>query len=231
MVSMDKMDIMDTAMSMLSIESIPSITAPKKFSGILKENTMPALLHADQLVAGYSAPINPPLSFEIHPGEVLGLLGPNGSGKSTIIRAITGTAKIFSGTLRKQAGLKLAHQRQRPVRLREMPIRGRELLRLCGAEREPLPDKLRPFLAQRLDQLSGGQLQFLQTWACLGNGADLILLDEPTNNLDPDGIQALADAFQHLSEHQAVLLVSHEKHFTDRVCTKIVEVGDVRLVD
>ncbi len=193
--------------------------------------SMEILLKASEVVAGYTQPITPPLSFEIRPGEVVGLLGPNGSGKSTLLRALVGGARIFSGSLRKAPGLRLAHQRQRPVRLKEMPLTGRELLRLCGADREPLPDKLRPFLEQRLDRLSGGQLQFLQTWACLGDGADLILLDEPTNNLDPDGIHALVEAFDHLGDHQAVLLVSHERHFTDKVCGKIVEVGDARLVD
>lgn len=189
---------------------------------------MPPLLTADRLVAGYTSPITPPVSFRLHAGEVLGLLGPNGSGKSTVLRAIMGTARIFGGTLHKEPGIRLAHQRQRPLRLRQMPIRGRELLRLCGADQEPLPERLRPLLNQRLDRLSGGQLQFLQTWACLGSGAELILLDEPTNNLDPDGIEALAESFAHLGEHQAVLLVSHEKTFTARICTHVVEVGDAR---
>jgi len=188
---------------------------------------MERLLAADQLVAGYTAPLTVPVSFTLCRGEVLGLLGPNGAGKSTLLRALIGTARIFSGTLDKAPGLRITHQRQRPVRLPQMPIRGRELLHLCGADREPLPAKLRPLLERRLDQLSGGQLQLLQIWACVGNGADLILLDEPTNNLDPDGIAALGDAFQHLGQHQAVLLVSHEKSFVTRVCTRRVELGDV----
>lgn len=187
---------------------------------------MDALLTVHQLRAGYTVPVHPPLTFSVRPGEVLGLLGPNGCGKSTVLRAILGAATVFGGEIRKKTGLTLAHQRQRPVRLREMPLRGRELLRLCDADRGHMPEKLKPLLDQRLDRLSGGQLQFLQIWACFGGGAELILLDEPTNNLDPDGIETLADHFRHLGKHQAVLLVSHEPNFVDRVCTHIVAVND-----
>lgn len=186
---------------------------------------MSVLLQIEHLVAGYQRPLTAPLSLRIETGEVVGLLGPNGAGKSTVIRALTGEARIFSGRVEKAPGLRLTHQRQRPVRLRDMPLRAEELLSLCGAEHRPLPEKLKPYLYQRLDRLSGGQLQLLQTWACLGGGADLILLDEPTNNLDPDGIDALRDALQHLGKHQAVLLVSHEKNFTDAICTRTLRIS------
>ena len=184
-----------------------------------------ALLAAQQLVVGYQKPITAPISFQLHAGEVLGLLGPNGSGKSSLIAAITGTARIFSGQLHKAPGIELSHQRQRPVRLKEMPIQGRELLQLCAADKLPLPARLKPFLDQRLDKLSGGQLQFLQTWACMGSSANVILLDEPTNNLDPEGIDSLADSLKHLAPNQAVLLVSHEQNFIDKVCSQVVEVS------
>jgi len=183
---------------------------------------MNSLLSVNTLVAGYTRPITPALSFEIQPGEVVGLLGANGCGKSTVLRAIMGTARIFSGTLYKRPRLRLTHQRQSPVRLKQMPIRGWELLRVCERNQKPLPAKLQAVMNQRLDQLSGGQLQLLQTWACFGDEVDLILLDEPTNNLDPEGIKALTDAFNHLNAHQAVLMVSHEPEFTAQVCTQIV---------
>jgi ATPase subunit of ABC transporter with duplicated ATPase domains len=186
---------------------------------------MPSLLLTlERLVAGYDVPVTAPVSLRLYAGEVLGLVGANGSGKSTLLRAIMGAARIFSGSLDKAPRLHLTHQRQRPLRLREMPLRGRELLQVCGAKIPP-PARLQPFLDQRLDKLSGGQLQFLQIWACLANGADVILLDEPTNNLDPDGIDALTESFQHLGAHQAVLLVSHEKDFSARVCHRLLELG------
>jgi ABC-2 type transport system ATP-binding protein len=185
---------------------------------------MTPLLRLERVVTGYTTPVTAPLSFSLYAGEVLGLVGANGVGKSTLIRALTGTARIFSGTFTKAAGIHLTHQRQRPVRLREMPLRGSELLHLCGADKS-VPARIQPFLSQRLDQLSGGQLQLLQIWACLGDGADVIILDEPTNNLDPEGISVLSDSVRQLQAHQAVLLVTHEAYFSAHVCTRIVEMS------
>ena len=181
------------------------------------------LLQAENLVAGYQTPLTSPLSFDLYAGEILGLCGANGAGKSTVIRAIMGTARIFSGTLHKAEGVHITHQAQRPVQLQQMPLQGQELLHLCGAKSSHLPERAQPLLSQRLDKLSGGQLQFLQIWACLDSGADVIVLDEPTNNLDPTGISALCEGLQRLQAHQAVLLVSHEATFVQQVCTRTLE--------
>jgi len=184
----------------------------------------PLLLQAENLVAGYQTPLTSPLSFDLYAGDILGLCGANGVGKSTVIRAIMGTARIFSGTLHKAEDIYIVHQAQRPVQLKQMPLQGQELLHFCGAKTTKLPPHVQPLLHQRLDKLSGGQLQFLQIWACLGSDADVIVLDEPTNNLDPTGIAALCEGLQQLQPHQAVLLVSHEAAFVQRVCTRTLEV-------
>jgi len=184
------------------------------------EQQAQALLHADNLVAGYQTPITAPLSFALYAGDILGICGANGAGKSTVIRAIMGTARIFSGLLHKAAGIRIVHQAQRPVQLKQMPLLGAELLRLCGTQTTDVPHHVQPLLHQRLDKLSGGQLQLLQTWACLGSGADVIVLDEPTNNLDPTGIATLSEGLQQLQAHQAVLVVSHEANFVQHVCTR-----------
>lgn len=181
------------------------------------------LLQAENLIVGYQTPISAPLSFSLYAGEVFGICGANGAGKSTLIRALMGTARIFSGTLHKAQGIYIVHQTQRPVQLKQMPLTGQELLRLCGAKIANLPERVQPLLRSRLDKLSGGQLQFLQTWACLGSDADVIVLDEPTNNLDPTGIAALCEGLQHIQAHQAVLLVSHEAAFMQQVCSRTLE--------
>ncbi len=183
-----------------------------------------ALLQAENLVAGYQTPITAPLSFALYAGDILGLCGANGAGKSTLIRAIMGTARIFSGVLQQAAGIRLVHQAQHPLQLQPMPLQAQELLRLCGVEgSHTLPAQLQPLLRQRLDKLSGGQWQLLQICACLGSNAEVIVLDEPTNNLDPASIAALCEALQQLQPQQAVLLVSHEARFVQQVCNRTLE--------
>jgi zinc transport system ATP-binding protein len=181
------------------------------------------LLVANGLVAGYSEPVIGPLSFSLQPGEVVGLWGANGCGKSTLLRTIAGKARIFEGALEHPPGLTLAWQAQQPVRLDEMPLNGHDYLRYAQADRPP-PARLIPWLGRRIDTLSGGQFQFLAVWAILGGSADLVLLDEPTNNLDPDGEQLLTEMLRLKQGHRAVLLVSHERQFLQTACSRILEV-------
>lgn len=185
------------------------------------------LLEVESLVAGYTEPVVGPVSFRLRRGEILGLAGPNGSGKSTVLRAIIGRAQVFSGQIRRGGeGLRVEVQAQRPVRLAEMPITGREYLRLTGAMRQAPPLKLVPLLDARLDKLSGGQFQLLHVWACLGSPADLVLLDEPDNNMDPRARETLIEVLHDSrKDGRGVLVVSHEHDLVESVCTRVVEVA------
>lgn len=190
------------------------------------------LLRATELLAGHDRPVVGPLSFALGPGEVLGLWGPNGSGKSTLLDAITDSARVFSGSVQRAPGLTLAYQEQRPVRLPAMPLTGRDLLRLAGMERPAAPAaapsppaSLQTLLGRRVDTLSGGQYQLLCVWAVLAGPADLVLLDEPTNNLDPDHEALLGDMLAGQRGRRAVLLVSHERGFLDTACSRVLELG------
>jgi zinc transport system ATP-binding protein len=182
------------------------------------------LLTVSDLVAGYSEAIVGPVSFSVGAGDIVGLAGPNGSGKTTLLGAIVGSARIFGGRATRQPGIRLSVLRQHPVRLPEMPLTGRELLRLTGAL-AGLPAVLAPLMDVRVDRMSGGQFQLLQVWACLGSDAALVLLDEPTNNMDPGAIAALTGLLITAREGRGVLIVSHEHALLQRVCTRVVEVG------
>jgi len=185
-----------------------------------------SLVALQELVAGYGEPVVGPVSFTVEPGEVVGLAGPNGSGKSTILGAIIGSTRVFSGTVRRQEGIKVAVQAQVPSRLREMPVTGIEVLRLTGADRHEVPGRVQPLLDLRLDRMSGGQYQLLNVWACLGCGAELVLLDEPTNNMDPRATAALEEVVLASREKgRGMLVVSHEHDFLERVSTRLVEVA------
>lgn len=183
-----------------------------------------ALLEVHGLEAGYAMPIVGPVSFEVNPGEVLGLVGPNGSGKSTLLKAIAGGVRVFSGEIRMRAGLQVAWMEQQAVRLPEMPFSGKEYLHFADADHEPPLPPMLDWLEQRIDSLSGGQFQLLRCWAALACDAELVMLDEPTNNLDIESEQALTEALNREYAGQSVLLVSHDREFLKRVCDRVLDV-------
>jgi zinc transport system ATP-binding protein len=182
------------------------------------------LIEIDGLVAGYGAPVVGPVSFDVRAGEVLGLAGPNGVGKSTILSAITRTARVFDGRIVRRPCLTVAHQRQRSVRLADTPLVGGDLMRLAHANMRHAPNGLPALACSRLDRLSGGQVQLFFVWAAVGSSADLVLLDEPTNNMDPETREALIQALGSIGQGRALILVSHDDAFLQRAATRIVEV-------
>jgi ATPase subunit of ABC transporter with duplicated ATPase domains len=184
------------------------------------------LLRAQQLVAGWQAPATRPLDLSLAAGEIVGLTGPNGVGKSTVLAAVAGRAKVFHGELEKRPDLRIALQMQDVPPVVGLPLSGRELLALTGATPEGLPAWLADRLDSRLDKLSGGQRHYLALWAILQAPADLVLLDEPTNNLDAAGVAHLTE---HLRDRAAagagLLVVSHDAEFVAAVCDRVILLG------
>lgn len=183
------------------------------------------LLWVHDLVAGYDRPVIGPLSFRVARGEVLGVRGANGAGKSTLLHAIANGARCFQGHIERAPGLRLTYQEQQSARLQALPLTGRELLRVVGASAHDLPESLAVVLDQRIDRLSGGQHQLLRVWAAVTGGADLVLLDEPTNNLDPSHERLLTEILRRRLPACGVVLVSHERGFMDATCSRLLEVA------
>jgi ATPase subunit of ABC transporter with duplicated ATPase domains len=187
---------------------------------------MTVLLRAQGLVAGWREPATRALDLAIAAGEVVGLTGPNGVGKSTVLAAIAGRATIFAGRLERAPGLRLGLQTQDVPPVVGLPISGRELLALTGATSSGLPPWLAERLDTRLDRLSGGQRHYLTLWAVLQAPADLVLLDEPTNNLDQAGVAHLtAHLCERAENGSGLLVVSHDAAFVEAVCDRVIELG------
>ncbi len=186
------------------------------------------LIRAQALVAGWQRPATAPLDFTLENGRILGLTGPNGVGKTTVLSALAGSARVFSGTLERRPGLRLALQTQDIPPVAGIPLSGRELLALTGASSVGLPPWLVGRLDDRLDRLSGGQRHYLALWAVLMAPADLILLDEPTNTLDAAGVGHLSSALRRLAgSGPGIVVVSHDHEFVEAACDQVIVLQEV----
>jgi zinc transport system ATP-binding protein len=162
-------------------------------------------------------------------GEIVTVIGPNGAGKSTLLRAILGLEKLDAGTLRLAPGLTLAYLPQRYHLDPALPLSVRRILTLTHA---PTEERLHAMLEELnigrlLDtsalRLSGGELQRVMLARALLREPDLLVLDEPTQNVDAAGA---LEIYQIIARQRArtgcsVLLVSHDLNVvmaaTDRV--------------
>ena len=181
------------------------------------------LIRASALVAGWERPATAPLEFAVESGRILGLTGANGVGKTTLLSVLAGRARVFSGVLETRPGLRLALQTQDVPPVEGVPLSGRELLALTGAASDGLPPWLVGRLDDRLDRLSGGQRHYLTLWAVLQAPADIVLLDEPTNNLDAAGVEHLASALRQLAgSGNGIVIVSHDHEFVEAVCDQVI---------
>jgi ATP-binding cassette ChvD family protein len=171
------------------------------------------------------------LTFSLPPGGIVGVVGPNGAGKTTLFRMIVGAETADRGTLRVGETVKIAHVDQSRDSLPdgqtiyEAISEGNEILDLGGRE-----VNARAYCAQfgftgadqqkKVGVLSGGERNRVHLARLLKAGANLILLDEPTNDLDVNSIRALEEALEGFAG--CAVVVSHDRWFLDRVATHIL---------
>ncbi len=171
------------------------------------------------------------LNFSLPPGGIVGMIGPNGAGKTTLFRLILGDEKADSGELRIGPTVKIAHVDQSRDSLPDGDTiftaisGGEEILRMGGRE-----VNARAYCAQfgftgadqqkKVGILSGGERNRVHLARLLRRGANLILLDEPTNDLDVNSIRALEEALENFAG--CAVVVSHDRWFLDRVATHIL---------
>ncbi|PKM22608.1 MAG: ABC transporter [Gammaproteobacteria bacterium HGW-Gammaproteobacteria-14] len=181
------------------------------------------LLDIRELCAGYRQPVVGPVSLTLKRGDILALNGANGCGKSTLLGAIAGHVKRFSGDIQRYGTISWLPQVNSTAD--ELPLTGLEFLALANVTPKGLPEPLRGALTSRYDRLSGGQRQLLRVWATLHRNADILILDEPTNNLDPASETFLIGQLKSLANQRAILLVSHEQPFLERIANREIRLS------
>jgi sulfate-transporting ATPase len=171
------------------------------------------------------------LSFKVPPGAIVGIIGPNGAGKSTLFRMITGKEKPDAGEIKLGLTVNLAHVEQSRDDLTgnktvwEDISGGQDILKV-GQFEMPSRAYLGRFNFKGADQqkvvgqLSGGERGRLHLAKTLLTGGNVLLLDEPSNDLDVETLRALEDAL--LEFAGSVLVISHDRWFLDRICTHIL---------
>jgi len=168
------------------------------------------------------------VTWRIAPGERTGVLGANGAGKSTLLALIAGTVEPTAGRVKRGKTVRIGVLDQEygalaPVeqdRVREVLARTRTTFLIDGKDVTPaqLLERLgfpREHLSARVADLSGGQRRRLQLLLVLLEEPNVLILDEPTNDLDTDMLAALEDVLD--SWPGTLLVVSHDRYFVERV--------------
>lgn len=180
------------------------------------------------------------LSFKIPPGAIVGIIGPNGAGKTTLFRMITGQEQPDGGSLRVGPTVEMAYVDQsredlnpdhtvwqeitggaEVIEMGRLQINSRAYTAAFGFKG---PDQ-----QKRVGDLSGGERNRVHLAKLLKSGGNVLLLDEPSNDLDVDTLRALEEALESFAG--CALVISHDRWFLDRLATHILAFeGDSQVV-
>jgi len=171
------------------------------------------------------------LTFKLPPGGIVGVIGPNGAGKTTLFRMITGQEKPDAGAITVGESVRLGYVDQSRDSLEgkhtvwEEISGGKDVLALgkrevnsrayCAAFNFKGADQ-----QKKVGQLSGGERNRVHLAKMLKSGANVILLDEPTNDLDVDTLRALEEALEDFAG--CAVIISHDRWFLDRIATHMI---------
>lgn len=171
------------------------------------------------------------LNFKLPKGGVLGIIGPNGAGKSTFLKMITGQEKPDSGIIHVGETVRLAYVDQMRDHLDAnnsvwQEISGGHDLMQVGSFQMPSRAYVGRFnfkgtdQQKKITQLSGGERNRVHLAKLLKSGGNLLLLDEPSNDLDVETLRALEEAI--LNFPGCAVVISHDRWFLDRICTHLM---------
>ncbi|HEV2363051.1 MAG TPA: energy-dependent translational throttle protein EttA [Caulobacteraceae bacterium] len=171
------------------------------------------------------------LSFKLPPNGIVGVIGPNGAGKTTLFKLITGAEKPDAGAIRLGETVKLAWVDQSrealgPDKTVWEEISGGKDVITVGKREIPSRAYVGSFnfrgadQQKKVGQLSGGERNRVHLAKTLTEGGNVILLDEPTNDLDIETLQNLEDALEDFAG--CAVIISHDRWFLDRLATHIL---------
>ncbi|MDX3978289.1 ABC-F family ATP-binding cassette domain-containing protein [Shinella sp.] len=177
-----------------------------------------------------------PFSIRVHRGDCIGLVGPNGAGKTTLLKMLTGQLSPDSGTVKLGTNLEIAtlDQRREDLNLDDTLAHyltdGRGETLLVNGEQRHVTGYMKEFLFQPeqsrtpIRNLSGGERARLMLARILSRPTNLLILDEPTNDLDIETLDLLQEIVAGFAG--TVLLVSHDRDFLDRTVTSTIAPAD-----
>lgn len=163
------------------------------------------------------------ISYGIHEGDKIGIIGINGTGKTTLLKIIAGLEEADEGQIVKQNGLQITYLPQNPefpegevvlhYVMKDKEYEAKNMLNKLGIYDHDAPVRI----------LSGGQKKRVALAKALLHPADVLILDEPTNHLDNEMVTWLEEFL--IKWKGAVIMVTHDRYFLDRVTNKILEIS------
>ena len=175
------------------------------------------------------------MSFFLNEGDKVGIIGINGTGKSTLLKILAGAEEADSGDIIRTNGIRISYLPQIPEFGESGSVLEQVLLHLPKDlrqakeyEAKSILEKLGISDQQRdISTLSGGEKRRAGIAAALIQPSDVLLLDEPTNHIDNETAQLLEDLL--MKYRGAIVMVTHDRYFLNKICSKIVEIDRGKL--
>ena len=191
------------------------------------------------------------ISFEVQKGQVLGFLGPNGAGKSTAMKMITcfltpdsGTASVCGYDIRKnpiEVRKSLGYLAENAPAYNEMTVAGFldfvcDARRILGGDRKKALDRIVPLCSiesvyhQTIDTLSKGYRRRLGLAGALIHDPEVLILDEPTDGLDPNQKYEVRKLINKMAEDKCIIISTHILEEVEAVCSRTIIISEGRIL-
>lgn len=192
-------------------------TAKATRKKIVPESKEEILIEAKDLIIGNPKnPILKDVNFTLKSNQILTIVGPNGGGKTMLLKAISGLIKIGGGSLTLKKGVKIGYMPQRISISPHLPMTVRSFLklRLSSIDRRILKIlKIDDSIIRKdISLVSGGQLQKILFAEAIMSDANILLLDEPEQNLDANTKAAVYSLISSFRTNRGILIVSHDRN-------------------